>query len=101
MSQPNVTGVYAFDLRLMNVGHLTGRAGTPVALVVGVAESKRVSEVAAGTRKQMRALRNWLVVKLRNEPEVLDVLASQLAAVARKVPPLALDDAALNEAEGG
>jgi hypothetical protein len=85
MSVPYMIHVPAFDLRLYAVGH-TGRR-EPYALGVGAADGNRVSEVAAGSRPEMRDLRNRLLIALRSDPDTLDAVASALAKLAQRLPP--------------
>jgi hypothetical protein len=89
-STNDTLGVPAFDLRLAALDQSVREE--PYALVVGVAHSGVVTELAAGTRREMKDLRNRLLIELRAERGPLEALASALARVARSLPAVTTGD---------
>lgn len=84
MSAPRAIGVPVFDLRLEGVGHLQPE---PYALVVAAADCRARSQIASGTRREMKSLRNRLLIAVRSDPATIDGVASLLAKLARSLPP--------------
>lgn len=77
------SGVEAFSLRVVDVSGDQPRRPGPYVLAIAVAESNTETEVAHGTRSEMKTLRHQLLIAIRNDRGPLEALSSSLAAIVR------------------
>jgi len=76
-------GLPAYELRVKDLD--PKHHDEPYGLFVGVAGSGQVCQFAAGSRSDMRDLRQAILKAIRSNREPLEALASALAKVARDV----------------